>query len=358
MNAKSKVRSAILVGIVGSSFALPLSAVEIVTQEDLVKGIVTTAQLVKVADNAVFLLDTSSSMNDDLEGTETPKIQAVASELKKRNSYFPNVGINMGVYTYTGWKEFLPTQPYDREKVAAALDAVPPKGSGPTPLKKGLENLEDVLKPLSGRTAVFLFSDGEYTGGNPSEVAKRLASTYDVCFYVISTATPQKETTLKQDVASLNACSRLIPLSAFISRPDYTSGALYDVKVTEHVVTTSDKKIVGLKVDNINFAHNETELAAQDKTELDALATFLKNNPKAYAVLAGYTDNTGSRDHNEGLSRSRTEMVANYLKSKGIEDSQMVLFWYGPNNPLVDNDTPENKAKNRRVEINVGGLQA
>jgi OOP family OmpA-OmpF porin len=263
----------------------------------------------------------------------------------------------MGLYTYTTWKQISPVVPYDRAKIAAALDTVPAKGSGPTPLKYGLEKLEDVLKPLTGRTAVFLFSDGEYTGGSPAEVAKRLASTYDVCFYVISTASPNKETTLKQDVASLNACSRLIPLADFINHPDYTSGALFDVRVTEHVVTTTDKKIVGLKVDNINFAHNETELSAKDKSELDDVAVFLKANPKAYAVIAGYTDNSGARDHNEALSRSRAEMVASYLKTKpGIDDSRLVLFWYGPENPIVSNDTPENMAMNRRVEINVGGL--
>ncbi len=276
MKSKSNVRNAVLVGIVGSFAALPLSAVEIITQDDLVKGVIKKEQLVRVADNAVFLLDTSSSMNDDLDGTETPMIQVVSNELKRRNSYFPDVGINMGIYTYTGWKEIYPVQPYNREKVAAALDTIPEKGSGPTPLKSGLEKLEDILKPLTGRTAVFLFSDGEYTGGNPSSVAKTLATNYDVCFYVISTAKPKKETTLKDDVASLNACSRLIPLADFINHPDYTSGALFDVKVTEQVVTTTDKKIVGLKVDDINFANNETELSAKDKSELDELAVYLK----------------------------------------------------------------------------------
>ena len=357
MNTKSKVRNAVLVGIVGSVFALPLSAVEIVTQDDLVKGVIKKEQLVRLADNAVFLLDTSSSMNGKLEGTETPMIQAVTNELKRRNSYFPDIGINMGLYTYTTWKDISPVQPYDRAKIAAALDTIPAKGSGPTPLKYGLEKLEDVIKPLTGRTAVFLFSDGEYTGGSPAEVAKRLASTHDVCFYVISTATAYKETTLKQDVASLNSCSRLIPLADFINHPDYTSGALFDVRVTEHVVTTTDKKIVGLKVDDINFANNETALSAKDKSELDELAVYLKANPKAYAVIAGYTDNSGSRDHNEGLSRSRAEMVAAYLKTKeGINDSRLVLFWYGPDNPIVANDSPANMAKNRRVEVNVGGL--
>jgi OOP family OmpA-OmpF porin len=182
-----------------------------------------------------------------------------------------------------------------------------------------------------------------------------LATEYDVCFYVISTAGPKREATLTQDVATLNACSRVIPLANFVNRPDYMSGALFDVKVTEHVVTTTDTKIVGLKVDNINFAFNETQLAAKDQADLDKLAEFMKGKPKSYAVIAGYTDNVGTRDHNEGLSRGRAEMVANYLKEKhGIDDSRIQMFWYGPNNPIVPNDTAANQAKNRRVEVNVG----
>ena len=150
MKTMSNARNALLAGIVGSAIALPSLAVEVVTQEDFVSGVIKKEQLVRVADNAIFLLDTSSSMNGDLEGTETPKIQAVSNELKRRNSYFPDVGINMGLYTYTTWKQIAPVVPYDRAKIAAALDTVPAKGSGPTPLKYGLEKLEDVLKPLKG----------------------------------------------------------------------------------------------------------------------------------------------------------------------------------------------------------------
>jgi hypothetical protein len=43
------------------------------------------------------------------------------------------------------------------------------------------------------------------------------------------------------------------------------------VKVTEHVVTTTESKIAGLKVDDINFATNKTALVASEKAELDKL---------------------------------------------------------------------------------------
>jgi len=354
MNVKSPILTAALVGLLGSFVVSPLFAVEIITRDDIVNNVVKKDQLVKVADNAIILLDTSSSSNDEFDSTGKSIVQSMKDELKARNAYLPDLGYNMGIYTYTGWTEVYPLQPYNRDKVAAALDTLPAKGSGPTPLRSGLQKLENVLKPLSGRTAVFVFWDGEYTGPNPAETARNLAHKYDACFYVISSAKPERQATLAHDVSTLNACSRVISLADFFNRPDYTSGALFDVKATEHVVTSTDTKVVGLKVDNINFATNKTELVAEDKADLDKVVAFMKDKPKSYAVVAGYTDNVGSRDHNEGLSKSRAEMVARYLKERGIEDSRMVLFWYGPNNPLVANDTAENKAKNRRVELAVG----
>ena len=247
-------------------------------------------------------------------------------------------------------------QPYNREKVAAALDTIPEKGSGPTPLKIGLEKLEGILKPLSGRTAVFVFWDGEYTGQNPAEIAKRLAKKYDACFYVISSAKPKREATLAEDVATLNACSRVIPLADFINRPDYTSGALFDVKVTEQVVTTTDNKIVGLKVDDINFATNETDARRQGQGRAgqagrvhEGQAQVLCRHRRVYRQRRKQGPQRGP------LASLAPRWSRRYLKEKhGIDDSRMVLFWYGPNNPIVANDTPENQAKNRRVEVNVG----
>ncbi len=355
MKMKSNVRYRILMGVLGVLVAMPLLAVEVITKEDLVSNVIKKEQLVRVADNAIFLLDTSSSMNDKFGDSGKTLLEVETGVLKDRNSYFPDLGHNIGIYTFTGWQDNYPTQHYNRDKVAAALDGVRKKGTGPTPLKAGLTKLEEILKPLTGRTVVFLFWDGEYTGDNPAAVAKKIASTYDVCFYVINDSESGKETADAKTIGSLNACSRVIPIANFIHRPEYTTGALFDVKVTEHVVTTTQTKIIGLKADHMNFTFNGTELADADKAELDKVAEFMKGHPKSFALIAGYTDDVGTKDYNEGLSRQRAEMVGNYLKQKhGIDDSRIVLLWYGLTNPLVPNDSAENRAKNRRVELAVG----
>ena len=344
----------ILMGVLGCLVAMPLLAVEIITKEDLVNNVVKKELLVRVADNAIFLLDTSSSMNDKFGDTDKTLLEVETAVLKDRNSYFPDLGHKVGIYTFTEWQENYPVQPYNRAKVATALDGVRKKGRGPTPLNSGLSRLEAVLKPLTGRTAVFLFWDGEFTGPNPAAIAKKIASTYDVCFYLINDSKSGKETADAKQIGSLNACSRVIPIANFINQPQYTTGALFDVKVTEHVVTTTHTKIIGLKADDMNFTFNGTALADHDKAELDKVAEFMKGHPKSFAIVAGYTDDAGTRDYNEGLSRTRAEMVGSYLAEKGVDSSRVVLLWYGLTNPIVANDSPENRAKNRRVEVAVG----
>jgi OOP family OmpA-OmpF porin len=53
----------------------------------------------------------------------------------------------------------------------------------------------------------------------------------------------------------------------------------------------------------------------------------------------------------------RTETVADYLREEhGIDDSRLVLNWHGSDNPVASNDTEEGRARNRRVEVAVGGV--
>jgi OOP family OmpA-OmpF porin len=354
MSHKSKIWKGIVLGALGGLIASPLFAVEIITRDDIVNNVVQKEQLVRVADNAIFLLDTSSSTKDKYRDTGKTILEAMNGELRDRATYFPEIGHNMGIYTYTTWQENMPVQVFSREKASAALATVRDKPGGPTALKLGLQKLDGILKPLKGRTAVFLFWDGEYTGQNPADVARSLAKNHDVCFYVISSAKPKRELELARDVETLNSCSRVIPLANFLDRPEYTTGALFDVKVTEEVVTTTDTKIIGLKINDINFATDKTALVAEDKADLDNVVEFMKLRPNSYALIAGYTDDVGSRDRNEGLSRGRAKMVSKYLVDRGIDDSRQVLFWYGPTNPKFPNDSPENQAKNRRVELAVG----
>jgi OOP family OmpA-OmpF porin len=103
------------------------------------------------------------------------------------------------------------------------------------------------------------------------------------------------------------------------------------------------------------FDFNLDEPRGEFRSEMDELGEFLKNKANAYAVMAGYTDSVGSEEYNLGLSRRRAESVANYLMNNyNIDQSRIVMNWYGKANPIASNDTEEGRSMNRRVECAVG----
>jgi outer membrane protein OmpA-like peptidoglycan-associated protein len=233
----------------------------------------------------------------------------------------------------------------------------------PTPLGEGIQELDKILSKLSGRTVVFLFSDGTYTLRRYFEVepvpeAQKLASKYDVCFYIFSSAaTPEAKKTL-DDIAAVNQCSRVVPFDAVYQRPEYITDALYVVKSYEVVTTETVMEtevvgqVVGFEVDDILFDSNEADIRDEFRSELDAVGRFLGDNPETYAVVSGYTDSTYTREFNLELSRKRAASVRDYLmENANIGEDRFVMNWYGKDNPVADNATAEGRAKNRRVEV-------
>ena len=78
---------------------------------------------------------------------------------------------------------------------------------------------------------------------------------------------------------------------------------------------------------------------------------YLKTHGSDKLQITGYTDNTGDSVKNEKLSRERAGFVQTELGKKGITALQTTVSGKGQQNPISDNNTPEGKQKNRRVEV-------
>jgi outer membrane protein OmpA-like peptidoglycan-associated protein len=90
-------------------------------------------------------------------------------------------------------------------------------------------------------------------------------------------------------------------------------------------------------------------------TEIDNwLATakkYLAKNPGEKLSVTGHTDSDGSDATNQPLSLSRAEKIKAILIDEGFSSQNLETFGKGESEPIAENDTPENKAKNRRVSI-------
>ncbi len=352
-------------GLVVASTA---TAFEIITEEDVQQKTLTEEMFIKLADNFIVLYDASGSMADQFKEGIT-KLDAERRIMLQQNIILPELGYNAGLYKFTPFKTYYDIQVYDRIAFQRAIDALPTtetagsfKGQ-PTPLAEGITKLDPILANLSGKTAIFIFTDGTYTFDRvtkqrPLDAAKALAAKYDVCFYLISSATTPKAEKYLEDMASLNECSRVIPFEALYYNPVWTLGTLYLVKSTVSIETVTEKRVVGAKVRDINFAWDQKRIKPADHENLKKVAEFLQRNPKSYVVLAGYTDSTGDQEYNLYLSRMRAQSAKNYiLEQTRIDPDRVVLHWYGATNYVADNNTEEGRFKNRRVEIAIGFLK-
>ena len=344
-----------------------VSAFEIITAEDFKQNIITKDILIRTADNFIVLYDASGSMGDEYkEGVK--KIDAQLQILEQQNEILPELGYQAGLYTFTPFKTYYEMKTYIKVDFRQAIDRLPnTKTAGgfvgqPTPLAEGIKSLDPILAKLSGKTAIFLFSDGTYQLGGqklqPLDMAKNLVEKYNVNFYLISSATTPKAEKLLADIAALNEGSRVISFDNLYRNPMVGLGALYIIDSRVAVETVSESRVVGVETSNILFKFDEADVPPDSHDSLKMVADFLQNKPDTFAVLAGFTDNVGTEEHNLRLSRMRVQNVKNFiLEQSRIDPDRVILFWYGKTNPVATNDTAEGRDKNRRVEIAIGGLK-
>ncbi len=109
-------------------------------------------------------------------------------------------------------------------------------------------------------------------------------------------------------------------------------------------------KVISLS-GSVLFASNKAELMPTAMERLDEVATALKQYDGRRILVVGHTDNVGTDKNNMELSQQRAEAVRDYLAGHGIKPELIRAEGRGEAEPIASNDSPEERANNRRVEI-------
>ena len=106
---------------------------------------------------------------------------------------------------------------------------------------------------------------------------------------------------------------------------------------------------------NVNFDVDKAVLSPQAQSELCATAQQAESMENALLLVVGYTDSTGDQEYNQELSEKRAGRVVNHLQQAcGWKPYRMLTpTGMAEADPLASNDTPEGKAQNRRVAVNI-----
>ncbi len=119
----------------------------------------------------------------------------------------------------------------------------------------------------------------------------------------------------------------------------------------------SPVRIDGLMVDGIvdglGFPSGSSTLSASARGALTPLVERLDAFPTVRVAVMAHTDSSGSRAANQTLSEARARAVVDHLVTEGVAASRLDAIGYGDTLPRVQNVTPRDRARNRRIEIRV-----
>ena len=119
-------------------------------------------------------------------------------------------------------------------------------------------------------------------------------------------------------------------------------------------ISVEDLKVgTSYRLDHIYFNTGSADMTPESRAQMQDLLGFLQENPGLKVKFEGHTDNVGDAASNAGLSASRAASVGQFLVAQGIPDSKIAVEGFGALRPVAPNTSEGNRAKNRRVEINI-----
>ncbi|MDH7463119.1 OmpA family protein [Chitinophagaceae bacterium 26-R-25] len=101
----------------------------------------------------------------------------------------------------------------------------------------------------------------------------------------------------------------------------------------------------------INFDIDKATIRPESMGTLNMIVQVMTSNPAIKFEVDGHTDNSGSSAHNATLSQQRADAVKQELVKLGIDQGRLTTKGFGDTKPISDNNSPEGKANNRRVEF-------
>jgi outer membrane protein OmpA-like peptidoglycan-associated protein len=110
-----------------------------------------------------------------------------------------------------------------------------------------------------------------------------------------------------------------------------------------------------VNMSDVLFDLNQSTLKAGAKVRLAKVAGIIQAYPDLKLRIEGYTDSTGSLEHNQELSERRAAAVRDFLIAQGVNMNNVTAQGLGPADPVASNSTPEGRQMNRRVDLVVNG---
>ena len=114
-----------------------------------------------------------------------------------------------------------------------------------------------------------------------------------------------------------------------------------------------------IRLTGLSFPSGQSVIESHYFGLLKSVQDAIKIYPKSRIVIEGYTDSIGSADLNQTLSQERAGSVRRYLIANlGLPIGRIDAVGYGKDRPIASNDTPDGRARNRRIDVVIKDARA
>lgn len=147
-------------------------------------------------------------------------------------------------------------------------------------------------------------------------------------------------------------CPDCQPKAAVAAAPIVADTVTVQTEDTTQAMLTPEEKVLFEPLD-VYFQSGKSSINRTEEinTWLNTAKAYLEKKPNEKLSVTGHTDSDGDDASNIALSEKRAGIVKAILVKDGFSDAGLTVIGKGESEPIAENDTPDNKAKNRRVSI-------
>ena len=179
-----------------------------------------------------------------------------------------------------------------------------------------------------------------------AETAQRLAKLKEEAEAAGRVAKAEREAEAKQEIANANK-------EAAAAKKMAKLGTAAPGKTSKESVLCEKRLEEVASAEVILFARASADIAPTSAKTIARLSEIVKACPGTRVQVSGFTDAEGEPDRNQNLSERRARAVVKSLVRAGVDPSRLTAVGYGADDFVAPNDTPENMARNRRIEFKV-----
>ena len=341
---------------------------------------VKSGALVQKTNNFEMILDTSASMDEPFQWSHyayTAPMKTTALEYEQHlarlfNDTIPNIKLTAGLRDFAGqrWlsrnydtKLWYGMAPYGKEELGKAIYAVNTAGVE-SPMDKALDAATMDLKPLAGKSAVIVFTDGlEMPKAVASAQAMKAAMKENICIYAVQIGNDPEGTALLSKVVKAGECGVLVNakdvntaagMAAFVEKiflgpppPPPPPAAAAPVVVPPVVPAPAEPD----KLEAVYFDFDKYLIKPDGREAIKRNAEWLQKNPAKKVVVEGNCDERGTNEYNMALGQRRADAAAKYLMDLGIAKDRVGTVSYGEEKPVCKDANEACWSKNRRGDF-------